>query len=204
MCTCSGRPAPITKHTRAAALIATALAIPVVIVVALALAPSSSSDAPKASSTAVVSVSAPTPSPDALEPCAQVLSALPVQLDGYNPRQVHPYPDEGAPAVAWGDPAIVFQCGVARPAELVANSSAFVSLIDGVNWLPIAAGNATAFTVIDRSVYIRVTVPKSYPQPPLAPISDAIAKVLPAVCTVAPDNSTASPAPTDQLCTRRP
>ena len=51
-----------------------------------------------------------------------------------------------------------------------------------MNWLPITSSDSTTFVVIDRSVYIQLTVPKSYSQPPLATLSTAISSVLPAVC----------------------
>jgi hypothetical protein len=169
----------------------------VVVIVAFALSPSGTSDQPTAGSTAVVSVSAPTPSPAAIEPCAQVLSQLPVQLDGSDPRRVQPAPDSGAPVVAWGNPAVILQCGVGRPKALTEGSAAFLVNVpnsggDAVNWLPVTGSNATVFTVVDRSVYIQLTVPKSYTQPPLATLSTAIATALPAICHVAADG----PAPT--------
>jgi Protein of unknown function (DUF3515) len=163
----------------------------VVVIVAFALSPGGSSDTPGSSSTAVVSVTAPTPSAAAIEPCAQVLSQLPVQLDGSDPRRVEPSPDSGAPVVAWGSPAIVLQCGVTRPKALTEGSSALVIGVGAVNWLPVTGSNETVWFAIDRSVYIQVTVPKAYPQPPLASISTAIAAVLPAICHV-PDEATAT------------
>jgi hypothetical protein len=178
-----------------------------VVIVALAIAPRSSDKQPSVGSTAVVTVQAPTPSSAAIEPCAEVESQLPVQLNGYNPRRVEPAPDSGASVVAWGDPAIVFQCGVARPKDLTEGSSALIIGVGTVNWLPVTGSTATVWVDIDRSVYIELTVPKSYTQPPLAPISTAIAAALPAVCHV-PDD-VASPAPTSNaavgpLCVDRP
>lgn len=175
-------------------------------ILALLLAPGSGqSGGAQPAATAVVSVSAPTPSAAAIEPCAQVLSELPVDLDGNQPRQVHPYPDEGAPAVAWGNPPIVLQCGVARPKELVASSGDEAFLINAVAWLPVADSKQTVWTAVDRAVYIRVSVPKSYPQPPLATISDAIAKALPPLCHLPDPNSTATTSSAvGPLCTRRP
>jgi Protein of unknown function (DUF3515) len=139
-----------------------------------------------------------------------------VQLDGYSPRIVHPYPDDSAAVVAWGNPAIVLQCGVPRPTGLTVDSSALVLLVDGINWLPVGDSKTTVFTAIDRVVYIQVTVPKSYAQPPLASISDAIAGVLPAVCQL-PDDDDGSASPSASgtassgadgapglLCTHRP
>jgi Protein of unknown function (DUF3515) len=179
----------------------------VVVIVAFALSPSGRSDQPSVSSTAVVSVAAPTPSAAAIEPCAQVLSQLPVQLDGSDPRRVEPSPDSGAPVVAWGNPAIILQCGVARPKTLTEGSSALVIGVGAVNWLPVTGSKETVWFAIDRSVYIQVTVPKAYPQPPLASISTAIAAVLPAICHV-PDEVASSTSgagsPVGPLCVDRP
>lgn len=205
--------------------------MPIVVVLAFALAShGSSGKATQATATAPVSIAAPTPSAAAIEPCAQVLSALPVQLDGYLPRIVHPAPDDSAPVVAWGNPAIVLQCGVPRPPELAALSSANVFLVDDVNWLVTGDSKTTIFTSLDRAVYVALSVPKSYAQPPLATIADAVATALPPVCHFPADEVTASgspsssapgpapsiPAPADPtatpsptgpigpLCTRRP
>jgi hypothetical protein len=181
----------------------------VVVIVALALAPGSGSDSnsTQAEASSTVSVAAPTPSAATIDPCAQVESALPVQLDGNNPRAVEPSPDTGAAVVAWGNPPIIFHCGVDRPKELVANSTADIILAGGVNWLPVGTSNATVFTAVDRSVYIQLTVPKSYAQPPIATVGTAIASVLPAICDVPADVSTATPTTssgaTSTLCTRR-
>jgi Protein of unknown function (DUF3515) len=205
----------IASRNRRAAFIATALTVPVVVVLAFALSGggSSGSGSPKAQSTAVVTVSAATPSPAVVEPCAQVLSQLPVQLDGLDPRNTQPSPDTGAAAVSWGDPPIVLLCGVARPKELTEGSAALVIGVGAVNWLPITGSSATVFIAIDRAVYIQVTVPKAYAQPPLATLSTSIAAALPAVCHVADDepvpttsSSSSGSGTTDvgPLCTHRP
>jgi hypothetical protein len=188
--------------------------VPLVVVLAFALSRgggSSGSGAAQSQPTTVVTISAPTPSPAAVEPCAQVLSQLPVQLDGNNPRNTQPYPDTGAAAVSWGNPPIVLLCGVARPKELTEGSSALVIGVGAVNWLPVTGSNATVFIAIDRAVYIQVTVPKSYTQPPLATLSTSIAAALPAVCHVADDEpvpttsaSSGSAGPVGPLCTHRP
>jgi hypothetical protein len=129
-----------------------------------------------------------------------------VQLDGNNPRIVHPYPDDSAPIVAWGNPPIVFQCGVPRPAGFVAISEPIN--VDGVDWFVAGNSKTSIFTAVDRSVYIQLTVPKAYPQPPLAQVSDAIAKVLPAVCHDADDVATTAAngvtaTPIGPLCVNR-
>lgn len=127
--------------------------------------------------------------------CTTVLQKLPIQLNGLVQRVVHPTPDSPF-VVAWGDPPVVWSCGVDRPSELKAGSSAQIIAIDGVNFLPVAGKDATTWTAIDRAVYLDVVVPSSYRQPPLTAIADAIA-ALPAVCTVD------AARPTAEQCTRR-
>jgi hypothetical protein len=134
--------------------------------------------------------------------CAKVLTALPARLADLNQRRVislSPY------VVAWGDPAVVLRCGVSRPAVLTPGSSELLFPIRGatgtVIWAPVNLPTQNIFTTVDRSVYIEVTVPTSYRQPPLAPLSDAIATVLPAVCRVPQPGQ--PPPPPATLCTRR-
>jgi hypothetical protein len=146
---------------------------------------------------APITVVAPPADPAAVAPCTRLLTALPVQLSDLAPRIVHPKPDSPF-VVGWGDPAVVLRCGVARPVGLKPGSADLVIGVDGVFWLPIHQKNATVWTTVDRAVYVEVTVPLSYRQPPLAPIADAIAKVLPPVCVVDPKETDAS-----KLCTNR-
>ena len=179
------------------------MTLPIVVLLAFALAHGTSS-APTTTATGAVAVVAPTPSPDTIEPCAQVLSALPVQLDGNNPRQVHPSPDDSAAVVAWGNPPIILQCGVPRPAQLFVDSAAIVFLVNDVNWLELTTATATVFTALDRAVFIRLTVPKSYTQPPLPTISDAIARVLPPVCHFPADEAGPTSSPSSATLSRQP
>jgi hypothetical protein len=190
-------------------LIATAVTVPIVALIALALSPhhNSSTDS-QAVATTAVSVAAPTPSAAAIEPCAQVESVLPVQLDRSKPRIVHPYPDDSAPVVAWGTPPIVFVCGVSRPAGFV-DTSELIQSDGGVNWFVGGNSQTSIFTVVDRAVYIQLTVPKSYAQPPLGSVSAVIAQVLPPVCHTGDDvPATASngsvATPVGPLCVNRP
>ncbi len=155
------------------------------------------------SALAPTSVSPPPDNPAAAADCTKLLSALPVRLQDLAQRRVvssSPY------VVAWGDPAIVLRCGVPRPRMLTPGSSEVLYPITGstgtVGWAPVNEAKQNIFTTVDRSVYIEVTVPVAYPQPPLAPLSDAIASVLPAVCQVAQFGKPAPP--TASLCTHRP
>jgi hypothetical protein len=148
-----------------------------------------------------VSASAPPSDPAAVAPCAQVISRLPVRLDGLAPRIVHTTPSSSF-VVAWGDPAIVLRCGVPRPARLRPGSAAQLFGVNGVNFLPVRGGDVTAFTAIDRAVYVEIDVPTSYRQPPLGPLATAIAQALPQVCEpqALPGEQ---PPPENELCTRR-
>lgn len=186
---------------RRAALIATAVTIPLILILALLLghAQNAKKPAPKSSgpvALAPVTVAAPPANPGADVPCTKLLGTLPLSLNGL---PVRPALSTWTYVVAWGQPAIVLRCGVPRPGALTPGSSAQTIGVDGVFWLPVQQKKQTVWTVIDRAAYIEVTVPSSYAQPPLAPIADAIAKVLPAVCVV--DPAVTDPA---KLCTHRP
>ena len=141
-------------------------------------------------------MSAPPANAAADAPCQGVEQKLPITLAGLGGR---PALSSWAYVDAWGDPAVVLRCGVPRPAGLSPGSSAQIIAIDGVNWLPVQQSKQTVWTSVDRAAYVEVSVPRSYTQPPLAPISDAIAAALPAVCDVDPNESDLS-----KLCTRRP
>jgi hypothetical protein len=178
--------------------------LPLVVVAALLLGKGQSNpSAPPSSGAALppVSVPAPPSSDDrTVSTCAEVISALPLVIAGANVRRT--VSDPSSPSiVAWGDPPIVLRCGVARPAALKANSGDFLVSVNGVVFLPDRQSDRTVFTVVDRAVYLDVSVPSSYAQPPLGPLASAIAKVLKPVCQAQSLNG--PPVPTKDLCTRR-
>lgn len=144
-----------------------------------------------------IAVAAPPSDPAAVAGCTKLLTVLPVQLEALPARIVHPSPDS-AYVVAWGEPAVVLRCGVARPSALRPSSADIDIGVDGVYWLPVQQKDGTVWTTIDRAVYIEVTVPKAYPQPPLGPIADAVAKALARVCVVDPKQLDVT-----KLCTHR-
>jgi hypothetical protein len=189
---------------RRAALIATAVTLPVVLLLALFFGNASDEDGQPSTTAATnhpsalapISVAAPPANPAADAPCTKLLGSLPITLSGLSGR---PARSSWTYVAAWGDPAIVLRCGVPRPAELVPSSSAQIIAVDGVNWLPVQQKKATVWTAVDRAAYIEVLVPKSYTQPPLAPIADAVASSLSAVCVVDPNETDQS-----RLCTHRP
>jgi hypothetical protein len=180
--------------------------LPIVLALGLLLGGAGSSDGgahPSASGSVLpaITASAP-PRTDAatVSTCAQVISALPLTLDHQDLRRTETQPASGQ-VQAWGDPAIVFACGVSRPEDLVPGSS--VQYILGGNragpyYDVTPADGANVWTTVDRSIYISVTVPQKYQGGDvMPPISRAIAKVLPAVCTTGDDPDVS------RLCTRR-
>lgn len=187
---------------RRPALIATAIALPVTVLLALAFTvgrvpkasspdSSSSSPGPPAAPLTVAASSLPAA---AQTPCEKVSEKLPVTLAGLAPRAVY-----GPPfVVAWGNPSVVYRCGVARPAGLSPGSSAGV--IDTgtgpgrtVEWFAVKRADLTVWTSIDRTVYLEVTVPAAVQGGEIiSSLSGDIAAVLPAVCQAFPANPPAN------------
>jgi Protein of unknown function (DUF3515) len=171
----------------------------VAVIVAFALARDVGTGKPEATPSGPpppITAAAPPANPAADGPCAQVLSALPVQLGPLAPRVVHTEPDSPN-VVAWGDPAVALRCGVLRPPQFVPTSQLILS---GVYWLPVKTKNATVFTAVDRAVYVEVTVPTKQAYIPLPQLGQAIASKLKPVCAVPEDNRTAGGG---QLCVNR-
>jgi len=207
---------PPRSDTRRAALIATAVALPVVLLVALLLTlgdddsgqkdPLASPSTGATSPLPAISVAAPPSNATTTAPCTKVLEQLPVSLAGLAPRVVHSHPDSPF-VVAWGDPAIVLRCGVDRPAGLSKSSYGEMVTVNGVDFYVVNEGadktGMRVFTVADRAAYVEVSVPKSYGQPPLGPLADAVAKALPDVECLPQAAPGQTPPPATQLCTHR-
>jgi len=126
-----------------------------------------------------VTVAAP-PSPDAATQaaCVRVFAKLPVQLGDLVPRKTD---TDSSFVAAWGEPAIVFRCGVAKPAVLGSPQAAQLLDVNGVIWQPDPRRNATVYTAVDRSVYLEVTVPAGADQP--LPLLAPAVQALPQRCT---------------------
>ena len=113
---------------------------------------------------APVDVDLTTPSEAEAEQCRDLVSDLPDEVDGLEQRDTDPDSDLVA---AWGDPAVVLRCGVAKPPELVASSLCYE--VNGVGWFATENGEpldgsgpttgTVVFTTIGRSPYVEVTVP---------------------------------------------
>jgi hypothetical protein len=107
-------------------------------------------------------------SPEAASTCADLVAALPATVDSAGRRDVEP---AGAPAAAWGDPAIVLRCGVAMPDSF--DEFAACQETDGVGWfIPedqlTGEGESITMTTIDRAVNIEVTLPREHWPPAIA------------------------------------
>ena len=178
-----------------AALIATAVSVPATVVLALVFAQRTSSPPPTQATS--------TPSRGVEAACRRLFLQLPDTLDGAARNTAAA---RGAFVATWGASPILLSCGVSRPEQLAPYSTAqLIGSGDAlsVNWLPVAEGDATVWTTVDRSVYIAVSVPTSYATPPINALSNVIARTLPAVCTASMTAGVNDPG-SGVLCTHRP
>jgi len=174
--------------------------VPFVVVAAFAIAHfTGSGPAAPGGPLPALTYSAPPQADTEAAACAKVLAQLPVTLRGLDSRVVHTRPDTPF-VVAWGDPAVVLRCGVARPGALKPGSGAEF-ILGGNPAGPFydvqKEGDANVWTTVDRAAYVSITVPAKYAADPVPTLSRAIAKALPPVCQVDPT------APNRDLCTRR-
>jgi hypothetical protein len=124
---------------------------------------------------AAVEVAPPAPTPAAARLCRNLADHLPATVDGTDRRDVSP----ASPYVAaWGDPAIVLRCGVARPRAL--QPSAELVTVNGVDWLPEQQDDGYRFTTAGRAAYVEAWVPARY-APEVNPLVDLAAPVASAV-----------------------
>lgn len=166
--------APPRRYIVIAAVIALALAV--VIAVLSLMNRSQPEPSPDNGPLGLVPVSAPQAnSPE----CAALIPALPAQLLSNGATLNRRVIAEPAPpaTVAWGAPdAIVLRCGLDRPAELTPTSE--LRVVSGVQWLVVEGQGASSWYVVDRNVYVALTVPDSSGTGPLQTISDTVAKTL--------------------------
>ena len=110
--------------------------------------------------------------------CDRLAEALPDELDGRERRDTEP---ESPRTAAWGDPAVVLRCGVARPPGLTGSE---VVVVDGVGWVLAETSAAYVFTTSDLATYAQVRVPRSTPRTaataPLVDLAGPVGSSLPA------------------------
>jgi hypothetical protein len=182
--TVAERPAP-ARPRRSPAWLATLIALPVTIALVLIAVVAESrgggdpapAASPTASAAALPSIKVAAPpalTAAAQRACQELISALPTALGDLPARPVD-YPTPYV--VAWGEPAVTLRCGVARPPAFIATAD--VQQINGVSWFAERRGQTTAWTVVDRPVYVEVLVPAADAAGPVARLSTAVTASLP-------------------------
>jgi hypothetical protein len=163
-------------------VIATAIAAPVTVLLAFLLtAGHTDRPDPTPSSSVLPAVTVPAPpKPDAATQaaCVKVFAKLPVQLGQLAPRRTE---TDSSFVAAWGNPAVLVRCGVAKPAVFGTPDAAQLVEVNSVLWQPDPQRDRTVYTTVDRSVYIDVTVPAGADQP-LPLLAEAVS-ALPPLCT---------------------
>ncbi|WP_447009400.1 DUF3515 domain-containing protein [Saccharothrix hoggarensis] len=169
-------------------LLAVALGLPVLLAVAVAavglfLGGDDGGDVavPPAEHTGPLAL-VPVPAPEAESAeCRALLAALPAELlsGGVTlPRRELASPAP-AGALAWGDAAhqpVVLRCGLDRPAALTPTS--VTRVISDVQWLEVAEGDSATWYVVDRPVYVALTVPSDAGTGPLQDVSATVRDTL--------------------------
>ena len=121
--------------------------------------------------------SVPAPKADSAE-CRALLDALPDRLGDYRRAPAaEPAPPAAAAWTADGEP-VILRCGLDRPAEFVVGSP--IQVVDVVQWFRVVDEERSTWFVVDRSVYIALTLPPGSGPTPIQEISRVIAKSLPA------------------------
>lgn len=184
---------------RRAALIATAVTVPLLVLAAvIIIVVSDSSSGPPGA----LEVATPPHYEMQAANCTKVIENLPIDLGKLTPRIVHTTPESPA-VIAWGNPAVIFRCGVDRPKDLQPGSS--TDFIQGGReagpFYDVTSSNGdNVWTTVDRAVYISVSIPSQYQGSDIMPpLSQAIGSALPAVCVA----GEASGVQTSQLCAER-
>ncbi|TVT32791.1 DUF3515 domain-containing protein [Amycolatopsis rhizosphaerae] len=125
----------------------------------------------------------PVPAPQANSPeCDRILAALPAELTSDGTKLSRRELAQPAPpaTVAWGSPeAVVVRCGLERPGDLTPSSS--LRVVSGVQTLLAEGDGSSTWYVVDRAVYLGVTVPSSAGTGPLQQVLETVANTLPAV-----------------------
>jgi Protein of unknown function (DUF3515) len=153
----------------AAIVVAAGAIIGILVFAALRQAP------PEQRPVAIASVPAPTAGS---AECRALLDALPQQLGDYRrAAAADPAPAGAAAWTADGEP-VILRCGLDRPAEFVIGSP--IQVVDAVQWFRVADEERSTWFVVDRPVYVALTLPQGSGPTPIQTISEVIAKSLPA------------------------
>ncbi|MEE2056559.1 DUF3515 domain-containing protein [Rhodococcus artemisiae] len=164
---------------RSPAMIATAVALPVALLTGIVLAAVMVSRDPVTSPVGL----GPVPAPEAESTsCSDLLGALPEDMGDFARAELADPAPVGA--AAWQAPdasEVVLRCGLDRPADF--DQAAALQIIDGVQWFEVSGAeqgiDASTWYVVDRPVYVALTVPNGSGATPLQDISAAVIEVLP-------------------------
>ncbi|OLF18725.1 DUF3515 domain-containing protein [Actinophytocola xanthii] len=113
--------------------------------------------------------------------CAALVGRLPRELpSGDRTLRRLPLADPAPPAAAaWGEGGgepVVLRCGMPRPADLTPISD--LREISGVRWLMVPGDGAVTWFVVDRAVYVALTVPEGSGTGVLQDVSAAVRAAL--------------------------
>ncbi|OBG32081.1 MULTISPECIES: DUF3515 domain-containing protein [Mycolicibacter] len=121
----------------------------------------------------------PAPHADS-EDCRALLEALPAQLGDYRRAELAaPAPQGAAAWTADDSEAVVLRCGLDRPADFVVGSP--IQVVDHVQWFEVREGDRATWYVVDRTVYLALTLPPGSGPTPIQEVSDLIADTVAAV-----------------------
>ncbi len=124
-----------------------------------------------------VRVEPPSADAAALTVCERLDPELPERVDDAEQRPTRPTSPLTA---AWGEPALVLRCGVARPPGLGPMSE--VLEVEGVEWFLVESDAGYTFTTVGRAANVEVTVPsevdRSEATAPLVDLAPAITSVV--------------------------
>lgn len=165
-------------HRRHPAVIATAIAIPVALVVGVLVAAFIAGRNPVHAPVSLGAVPAPASgSPE----CVALMEALPDTLDEMERAElVDPAPESAA---AWqpaeGEP-VVLRCGLDRPLEF--NQASPLQVVNGVQWFEVSGeaigSNSSTWYLVDRGVYVALTMPNTVGPTPIQQMSEVAANTL--------------------------
>ncbi|WP_072802177.1 DUF3515 domain-containing protein [Rhodococcoides yunnanense] len=163
------------------AVIATAVALPVALLVGVIIAAVTISGSSTRAPEALGPVDAPAADS---EECASLLAALPASLGDYGPTELAEPAPVGARAWALADDVsepVVLRCGLARPEGF--DVAAPLQVVNGVQWFEVSGADsgidASTWFVVDRAVYVAVTIPGGSGPTPLQDASNAVSAALP-------------------------
>jgi hypothetical protein len=164
---------------RSPAMIATAVALPIALLTGIVVAAVMVSRNPVTSPVGLGPVPAPEAESDA---CTDLLAALPEDMGDFARAELADPAPVGAAAWQAADASeVVVRCGLDRPAEF--DQAAALQVIDEVQWFEVSGAeqgiDASTWYVVDRPVYVALTVPNGSGPTPLQDISAVVADVLP-------------------------